>query len=448
MRQPFITDQIVRLIQSFPTVASKLTDFEETNTWILTQAVSILVRNKILHVARVEGHEQPVAFSPLESKYLEENLMSLVALLIERSDDHLLSEIMEGTGEIQKYPEKGELPQNHLLTELESLFMTLYKMLRAFENNPSALDAVISGTNAPTILLFLKAAELSHHISTTGFDKPYNAELFKNVFHTMSNQLYEKTQWKSLSVHILIALDILPPIQPNKFDKPFKISTIEWLMGYTKSGQLKEIQCMMSADELTIKLIILENISSLLSLAAKENQYDTMSYLLAIYEAEAWYCNPAEDLSTPRRDNSLLGLALMNNQIDIASRIIALQKDPVFNKRDRDLVYQISDEAWNDPTKQTDKKLLAGFTLLHMAAKHDLADLIKPIIEQTGINPNVETYYSHATALFIAEVFKKDAAALVLREFASPSVKAPITGQKHDQDTDENNKPTKKVKIE
>jgi ankyrin repeat protein len=177
----------------------------------------------------------------------------------------------------------------------------------------------------------------------------------------------------------------------------------------------------MKSDELTTASAVRNNISELLLYAIMNKHYDTADYLLGIYEDAAWYWNPKEDLSRPSSENSLLALALMFDQINMATRIVALQEGPYFNKTDRDLVVPIPDSEWNDPIKQQEKKPIAGFTLLHIMAQYNLATLIEPFIEQTGINPNEKTYYSKATPLIIAEIYDSNDAVKVLNEINAPA---------------------------
>ena len=84
MNPNFIAIQAVMLIKSFPKIAKSLGDLTNPATLESLRTVSsLLMQLNIIHVARVEAKEQLTSFKHNELKNLEENVMSLVARLIE-----------------------------------------------------------------------------------------------------------------------------------------------------------------------------------------------------------------------------------------------------------------------------------------------------------------------------------------------------------------------------
>ena len=440
MDPAFIAHQVVRLAKAFPKVAQRLDDLEpipdEYKDFLeddviqsLSKTSSRLISENIMHVIRVESIKQPDNFTRSELKDLENRLVSLVDFLIARPELRLL---------------------NDQYSECESVFITLYTILSALEKDDEKLNRIFDNYIFTTPLLFAKAAELSNNgLSATGNDNPYNQrahyELYTQLF--TGNQ-YTLRQWEMMTIHILATLDLVVIADKNTLPNlDVEETKTDVLMSHAKYGRLSTIQNFMRQDESDYKTIFLKNASAILLIASENERFNTVNYLLTLYEDNiaTHSLNPVADLGTPLDKYSLLAWALFYGKTDTVMTLIRLQKAPLFKPMDRNLISFFTKAEWNSEELRNNKKSSVGKTLLHMAAQHNQAPLIKPLIEQAGIKLNDKTYYTELTALQVAELLKKDDAAKILRELTIP----PVTGQKnqYNNDNDEGGQEKKKIKI-
>ena len=413
----FIAQQAIRLIKAFPKVAKAIGDlppdtlafediFADGMTEELTRCIYSLMKYNMLHVTRVETKEQPNNLKNTELEGLEKNFESFVDSLTVSDNDQR--------------------------TELESVFISLYKILWAFEENPKKLAAFKNTNKMSTPLLFLQAAQLANRCEPTAHDDAFSARKYNNIHSAITYNSCTVREWNALTSGILDAIGLVTIVKPDTWDKERNVdeskNIVDSLIDLVLKNDLFRIQCMMTDSA---KEICMENISDITYTAAKCNHFGIVVYLLDLYEVTVKKMNrKPEDLGTPEDEYSLLGLALHAGQLITVNKLIKLQNGPRFNAMDRHRTFALTDKAWNDETERQKYKSSVGRTLLHLAVAYKQPGLIQPLVEQAGINPDEKTYYSGMTALQLAEDSKNHSAAKILRGLTA----SPVTEQKHVQD--------------